>query len=78
MPSMESLGKFLLLTGIFLAVLGLLLVFSQKIPFLGRLPGDISIQGEKFKFFFPLATSLILSLLLTIVVNIIVRLLGRQ
>ncbi len=77
MPNLESMGKFLLLAGIFLAVLGLLLVFSQKLPFLGRLPGDISIGGDKVKFFFPLGTSLLLSLLLTILVNIVVRLLNK-
>lgn len=77
MPNLESMGKFLLLAGIFLAVLGVLLVFSQKIPFLGRLPGDISVGGDKVKFFFPLGTSLLLSLILTILLNIVVRLLNK-
>lgn len=77
MPSMESLGKLLLSAGIFLAILGILLIFSQRLPFLGRLPGDFSVQNEKVSFFFPLGTSLVLSLLLTILFNIIARLLGR-
>lgn len=77
MPSTESLGKFLLVAGVFLALLGILLVFGQKLPFLGRLPGDISVQNEKIRFFFPLGTSLVLSLLLTLLFNIIARLLGK-
>ena len=77
MPSFDSLGKFLILGGVFLALLGLLLVFGQKIPFLGRLPGDIYWQNEKFRFFFPLGTSLLLSAVLTILLNFILRLFGR-
>ena len=77
MPSFESLGKLLLLGGAFLAILGLLLLFGHKIPFLGRLPGDISIQSENVRFFFPLGTSLVLSIVLTIILNLVIRLFGK-
>lgn len=62
---MGSLGKFLILIGIVLVAVGLLMNFFGKIPFVGKLPGDIHIKKENFEFYFPLATSLLLSLLLT-------------
>lgn len=62
---MGSLGKFLILIGIVLVAVGLLMNFVGKIPFVGKLPGDIHIKKENFEFYFPLATSLVLSLLLT-------------
>jgi len=77
MPSFDFFGKILILTGAFVIILGLLLVFWDRIPFLGRLPGDIFLQKGNFKFFFPVATCLVISALLTIVINIIVRLFGR-
>lgn len=58
MPYFESAGKFLILAGMFLAILGLLLLFGQRVPFLGRLPGDIFVQRGNFRFFLPLTTSL--------------------
>ena len=53
---------------------GVLLVLLGQIPFFGRLPGDIAIQRERFSFFFPLATMLIVSLVLTILINLALRL----
>jgi hypothetical protein len=71
------MGKLLILGGVFLTLLGLLMVFWHRIPFLGKLPGDIFFQKGDFRFFFPLVTCLILSALLTILINLIIRLLGR-
>lgn len=51
--------------GIGLVVAGLLLSFGGRIPWLGRLPGDIVVERPAFRFYFPLATSVLLSLLLT-------------
>ncbi len=73
----ESIGKLLLLGGVFLAALGLLLIFWQHIPFLGRLPGDIFAKRGSVSFYFPLATSIVLSILLTVVVNLVLWLLRR-
>ncbi len=50
-----------------MAALGVLLLFSDKIPWLGRLPGDISIKRENFTFYFPLTTCILLSLLLSLI-----------
>jgi hypothetical protein len=66
----ESLGKGLLLLGLILAVIGGVLLLLPKIPWIGKLPGDIFYKGEKFSFYFPLTTSIILSLLLTLLFSI--------
>ncbi len=61
-----ALGKMLILFGVFIIVIGLLLVIGEKIPWLGRLPGDILIKKEKFTFYFPLTTSILISIILTL------------
>lgn len=61
-----SLGKWLILLGLLLAGAGLLITLGGKIPFLGRLPGDLRIERENFTFYFPLTTSLLVSLLLSL------------
>ncbi len=66
MSPFGSLGKILIICGICLTVLGLILVLGDKIPWIGRLPGDIYIKRDKFTFYFPLMTSIIISLLLTL------------
>jgi hypothetical protein len=62
---MPELGRVLLVLGAVLLVLGLVLTFAGRVPFLGRLPGDIVYRRGNFAFYFPLATSIVLSLLLT-------------
>jgi hypothetical protein len=68
---MTSLGKLLIVFGIVLVGLGFLITFYDKIPYLGRLPGDIHIKRENFQFYFPITTSVVLSLLLTLVLWVI-------
>ena len=63
---MTELGKALILFGGFILVIGVLLTLGGKIPWLGRLPGDILIQRPHFTFYFPLATSLLVSVLLSL------------
>jgi hypothetical protein len=67
------MGKFLIITGILLVIVGLAIQFSDKIPFLGRLPGDIKVERKNFTFYFPIATSILLSLLLSLVLYFINR-----
>jgi hypothetical protein len=62
---MQSLGRMLVVLGLVLAGLGLLLTLGGKIPGLGRLPGDFVWEKGHVRFYFPLATSILLSLLLT-------------
>lgn len=66
----QPFGKVIIIVGIFLVVLGLLIVLSPKIPFLGRLPGDIYIKRENFSFYFPVITSILVSLVITIILNL--------
>jgi hypothetical protein len=61
-----ALGKMLILLGVFIILAGLLLLVGEKIPWVGRLPGDIIIKKERFTFYFPLATSIIISIILTL------------
>ena len=66
MDPLPSLGKILIFLGLGIVVLGLLLTFAGRIPFLGRLPGDIVYRKGNFTFYFPLATSILLSIILTL------------
>ncbi len=66
-------GKTLILAGLILVALGLLLQFSGKFPFLGKLPGDIHIQKENFSFSFPLTTCILISLLISLILLIFRR-----
>jgi hypothetical protein len=61
------LGKLLIVIGVIVIAVGGLLLFSGKIPYIGRLPGDILIQKKNYTFYFPLATSIIISLIITLV-----------
>ncbi len=69
---MSEIGKILILFGVVLVIVGLLLMFFEKLPLgMGRLPGDILIKKDNFVFYFPIVTSLIISLLLTLILNLI-------
>jgi hypothetical protein len=71
-----SVGRALLVMGAVLAVIGLGLIVAERFPWLriGRLPGDIRLERGNFRFYFPLATSILVSVLLTLVL----WLLGRR
>jgi uncharacterized protein HemY len=60
-------GKLLIVLGVIVIAIGGLLLFSGKIPWIGRLPGDILIQKKNYTFYFPLATSIIISVIITLV-----------
>jgi len=65
-PLRES-GKLLMIVGVLLAVVGAVLYAGSRLPFrLGRLPGDIIVQGKNSTFYFPVVTCLVLSLVLTL------------
>jgi hypothetical protein len=64
---MAGLGKMLIYFGLLLVVVGLILSFAGKLPWLGHLPGDISIERERFSFYFPLATGILISVVLSLV-----------
>ena len=65
----SSIGKTLILAGLLIAAAGAAIYFRDGLPFLknlGRLPGDISIEKERFSFYFPLTTGIILSIILSL------------
>jgi hypothetical protein len=70
---LEPLGRVLLVVGILMAIVGALLLMGVRIPFLGRLPGDIRIERDGLVIVIPLATMLVLSIVLTILLNLLGR-----
>ena len=66
-------GKLLMIAGAVLFLLGLLVAYGPKIPFLGRLPGDIVIRREGGNFYFPIVTCIVLSILGSLLLNWISR-----
>ncbi len=71
----QQTGKFIIISGILIAGIGVLIYFfHKKLNWIGRLPGDIRIEKENFRFYFPFTTMIVLSLLLTLIVNILKRL----
>ena len=67
------MGKILIIIGAVLILAGLLLQYGGRIPFLGKLPGDIVIDRPNFKMYFPLATSIVLSILISLILYLINR-----
>jgi uncharacterized protein HemY len=65
------MGKILIIIGAVLIVVGLALHFAPKMPWPGKLPGDIVIDRGNFKVYFPITTSILLSLLLTLVLYLV-------
>jgi len=76
MPFFGDIGKLLLIFGGILVLLGLFFTLGGKIPFLGKLPGDIVIHRGNFHFYFPLATCVLISLILSFIFWIIRMLRG--
>ena len=70
---MDGIGRLLILVGVVAIALGVVLLFLHRIPWLGRLPGDIVVQRERVTLYFPLATSIVVSIVLTILLNIFFR-----
>jgi hypothetical protein len=66
MFGMGPLGKMLILLGVFIILVGVLLLVGDKLPWIGKLPGDILIKKEKFTFYFPITTSILISIILTL------------
>lgn len=69
----QHLGKLIIILGIFLVIIGVLIVLAPRIPYIGRLPGDIYIRRDRFTIYFPLVSSIIISLILTLILNFIFR-----
>jgi len=70
MSEFNLFGRTLLFIGIVLVILGTLFLLAGKLPFCGRLPGDIVIQRKNFVFYFPLGLCILISIILTIIFRI--------
>ncbi|PYM51663.1 MAG: DUF2905 domain-containing protein [Candidatus Rokuibacteriota bacterium] len=73
MSGVHDIGRMLVVFGLLIALVGVALVLVGRVPWLGRLPGDIHIQRGNWTFYFPLATSLLLSVVLTLILWILGR-----
>jgi len=70
---MSDVGRSLVIVGAVIAVVGIVLMLAGRVPWIGRLPGDIYIRRSNWSFYFPLATSLLLSVILTLMFWLIGR-----
>jgi len=68
LPEFQQIGKLLIYAGIFVIVLGVLFLFGDKIPLIGKLPGDIYIKKKNFTFYFPIVTSILISLIISLII----------
>ena len=67
------MGRMVLMLGLLIAAVGVFMVLAGRVPFLGRLPGDVAVQRGNWSFYFPIATSILVSLVLTVVLNLFMR-----
>ena len=72
-PDLQPMGRPLSFVGVILTGFGLVLLLTPKIPWLGRLPGDILIKREQFSFYFPLASCLVASVILSLLLWLVGR-----
>jgi len=70
---MPDVGKLLIIVGGFIVIVGLFLALGLRIPYLGKLPGDISVDRGNIHFYFPIVTCLLLSLVLTLLLSAFFR-----
>ena len=70
---MGDLGRMLMIVGGVLLLLGALFSLGGRVPWLGRLPGDIAIERDNFRFYFPLGTSILISVVLSFVLWLLRR-----
>lgn len=73
MDPRSQLGFMLIILGALILLGGVAVMFADKIPYLGRLPGDISIHGKNWSFHFPVVTGLILSVVLSLILTLFFR-----
>jgi len=73
MDGLSGIGKLLLIVGGLTMVMGAALLIAPKVPFLGRLPGDILIQKDGATFYFPIVTMILVSVVLSIALNLVAR-----
>lgn len=70
---MPGLGKFLIVSGVLLVLVGAAVLVAPRVPWLGRLPGDIVVRRDNVTFYFPLASCLLVSALISLVLYLFRR-----
>jgi hypothetical protein len=71
MAGFSLMGKALILTGVILLLLGLLITYGNKIPWIGKLPGDMVIRRDNFSLYFPFTSCIIISIILTLIFSLL-------
>lgn len=67
-------GKWIIVTGVLVVIAGIIIYFfHDRLNWIGRLPGDIRIEKENFRFYFPITTMIIFSVLLTLIIQVVKR-----
>jgi len=73
----QSTGKYIIAAGFILVILGAAVyLLGNKLQWLGKLPGDIRLERQNFKFFFPITTMIFVSVVLNLIIVIIRKLIG--
>ncbi len=73
MIDLSGVAKVIILVGAIMVMMGIIVLFADRIPWLGKLPGDIYIQRENFTFYFPVMTCIIVSILLSVIFYFITK-----
>ena len=68
---MGEMAKIIIVIGAVLVLIGFAMLFVQKVPFLGKLPGDILIKKENFTFYFPLTTTIVISVIVSLILYLV-------
>lgn len=74
---MQPMGKALVIVGVVIAVVGLVLMFFDKVPIIGKLPGDIDIKRENFRFLLPITSSIIITVVLSLILWLLSHFKGK-
>ncbi len=68
MQDLPGIGRILIFIGSIVLITGIIVLLANKIPFIGKLPGDITVRKGNFIFYFPLATCIVISIILTLII----------
>jgi hypothetical protein len=74
---LENTGRALVIAGLVVVAVGLLFLMGSRVPFLGRLPGDLHWEHEGVTVYAPLATGLLISVVLSVLLTLVMRVTGR-
>jgi H+/Cl- antiporter ClcA len=72
---MQQVGKIIIIAGVIIIIAGIFIYFlGDKLNWLGKLPGDIRVERENFRFYFPITTTILISLVLTLIIYLVRKL----